>query len=394
MALLLVVIFIIYAGLGLPDSVFGSAWPAIYPDINQPVGNASFVTVLISTGTVLASMLSAKLINKFGTGLLTAFSTALTTFSLLAYSFSDSLVFFLVLAIPLGFGAGAIDAALNNFIAVHYKPIHMCFSHSFYGVGVALTPLLMSLALSFDNNWRLGFRLVFFVMLFITIVSFLALPLWKKAKNIDKETNNEIEPVTLSFPQMIKVPALRLSWFVFFTTVGLEFVCGVWGCTFLVSAEGMTESKAAELITLYYVGMTSGRIISGFLTKKFSQQQIIYVGYSLVGVAIVILFLPLPAIVKGIALFLIGLGNGPTFPNLAYLTPSFFGKEISPSVMGSQLASCNLGILIMPPVFGIIAQYLSVKFFPLILAILFVLMLISTIIYLKMKKTCYKEFIK
>ena len=193
---------------------------------------------------------------------------------------------------------------------------------------------------------------------------------------------------------MIKVPALRLSWFVFFTTVGLEFVCGVWGCTFLVSAEGMTESKAAELITLYYVGMTSGRIISGFLTKKFSQQQIIYVGYSLVGVAIVILFLPLPAIVKGIALFLIGLGNGPTFPNLAYLTPSFFGKEISPSVMGSQLASCNLGILIMPPVFGIIAQYLSVEFFPLILAILFVLMLISTIIYLKMKKTCYKEFIK
>ena len=176
MTLLLIIIYIVFIGLGLPDSVLGSAWPAMFPDFNLPVGSQSFLTVLISSGTVLASFFSAKLINKFGTGKITAFSTILSALSLLGFSISNSIVWLCLLSLPLGFGAGAIDAALNNYVAVHYKAKHMNFLHCFYGVGVSLSPYLMSYALSFDNNWRLGFRIVFFILLAIAIVSFLALP--------------------------------------------------------------------------------------------------------------------------------------------------------------------------------------------------------------------------
>ena len=212
MTLLLVVIYIVFIGLGLPDSVFGAAWPAIYPDFNQPVGNASFVTVLISSGTVLASFFSARLLNKFGTGKVTAFSTALSAVSLLGFALSSSIVWMCVLAIPLGIGAGAIDAALNNFVAVHYKAKHMSFLHTFYGIGVSLSPFLRSFALSFDNDWRLGFRIVFYILLFIAAISIAALPLWKKVNKNPVEQAKEVKPITLSFKQMAKSNSIVLPY--------------------------------------------------------------------------------------------------------------------------------------------------------------------------------------
>ena len=379
--LLLIIIYVVFIGLGLPDSLFGAAWPAIYPQLGVPLSDASIVTSLISLGTVLASFFSARLINKFGTGAVTAVSTFLTAISLIGFSFSNHIAWFCILAFPLGIGAGAIDAALNNYVATHYKPTHMNFLHSFYGVGVSVSPLIMSFALSFNNNWQLGYRLVFYIQLFIALLSLVALPLWKKSSNQSKTSENQFTPKTLSLKQMLKMPAVRISWIVFFCTVALEFTCGIWGCTFLVEVEHLSEANAAQVLTFYYVGITLSRFISGIISSFLSQKQIVYIGYCSVGIAILMLFLPFPPIFKGISFFLIGFGNGPTFPNLAYLTPIYFGKESSQSIFSTQMTTCNLGILIMPCIFGFVANNVSVELFPVFLAVLFVLMTVFTFFY-------------
>lgn len=387
---LFLVICISAIGLGLPDSLFGSAWPAIYPQFNIPVSNANIVTVLISSGTVIASFFSAKLINKFGTGLITAISTLMSTVCLLGFSLVNSFWWFLPLAFPLGAGAGAIDAALNNFTAVHYSSRHMSFFHCFYGVGVAVSPLAMSFALSQNNDWRLGYRIIFIAMAIVAIIAFVSLPLWKKVQKKDSEEQS-FSPKTLSLLQMAKMPAVRTAWVVFFSSVALEFTCGVWGCTFLVSSEGMTEATAAKFLTLYYVGMTLGRFCSGLVSKKIYPEKIVYIGYAIVGIAIVTIALPIPAVYKGVALFFIGFGNGPTFPNLTYLTPINFGKDISQSIIGTQMAFCNLGILLMPPVYGFLAQSVGAGSFSYYIIILYFVMLLSTIIYSYLTKKLRRQ---
>ncbi len=378
--ILFVVICCIFIGLGLPDSILGSAWPTIYQDLNLPFSYANFITFLISFGTVMASFFSARLINKFGTAKLTIASTVLSTLCILAFSFSNSMIFFCLLAIPLGIGAGAIDAALNNYVAIHYSSMHMSLLHCFYGVGVALAPLLMSFALGQNNNWRQGYRVVFLVMVGISLIAALSLPLWKKVKAKQPE-EEEFAPKTLSLGQMVKNPAIVVSWLLFFSSVGLEFTCGIWACTYLVNTQKIAEATASSYLTFYYAGITIGRFISGFYSKKFAPEKSVFFGYSIVGIALIMLFLPLPIYFKAIILFLIGFGNGPTFPNIIFVTPRNFGKEVSQSIIGSQMAFCNIGILIMPPIFGFLAQWLGLKIFPIYLTCLFVIMVLSTIIY-------------
>ena len=387
---LFVVISIIYIGLGLPDSLFGSAWPAIFPQMNLSEGSASIVTSLISLGTVIASFFSAKLINKFGTHNVTALSTILSSVVLLGFSLSKSIWWFIFLALPMGAGAGAIDAALNNFVAVRYSSRHMSFLHCFYGIGVALSPFIMSFALSQNNDWRLGYRIVFVAMAVISVVTVLTLPLWKKttAKESEKEG---FTPVTLSFKKMAKMPAVRTAWVMFFFTVALEFTCGIWGCTYLVSSEGLSESKAAFMLTFYYLGMTLGRFTSGLIAKKIYAEKIVYMGYAIVGVAIVLMILPIPVTIKAVALFMIGFGNGPTFPNLTYLTPINFGKDVSQSIISSQMTMCNTGILLAPAIFSFFIETLGTGAFPYYILVLYLIMLISTIIYSKLTKTLRKS---
>lgn len=387
--ILFVVISLVFIGLGLPDSLFGSAWPAIYANLNLPISYANFVTTLISVGTVLSSLFASKLVAKLGTGMVSCLSTLLTTIMLVAFSFSNNIIWFCIISVPLGVGAGAIDAALNNYVAINYSSTHMSLVHCFYGVGVSVSPLLMSFALYKTNLWQSGYHLVALIMAGITFISFIALPLWKKLKQ-KQPKEEEYKEKPLSVIALAKIPAVRIAWVVFFFTVALEFTCGIWGATYFVKNEGLTESLAAGYLTFYYVGITSGRFISGIISKWIDPQKIVFIGYGIVGVAIVLLFLPVPPIVKGVALFLIGFGNGPTFPNLTYLTPKKFGKEISGSVIATQTACCNLGILIMPPVFGFIAEWIGVKVFPLTLLVLYLIMIISTCIYAKLTKTPLK----
>ena len=382
---LLLLISAIFIGLGLPDSVFGPAWPAIYVDFGVSVSYANLVTMPIYLGTVTASFFAAKLINKFGTGKVASVSTLVSALAVLGFSLAPSVWWMVALSIPLGMGAGAIDAALNNYVAVHYNSSAMSFMHCFYGVGVSLSPFLMSFALDVNNDWRLGFRIVFYALAVITLLSFIALPLWKKVAKKDKE-EDDFTPTTLSFKQIFKTPTVKLSWILFFSTCALEFTCGIWGATYLVG-EGLSEANAARYVTLYYLGITVGRFVSGLLNKKLKPQTIVYLGYSLVGVAILSMLLPIPTPVKGVSLFFIGFGNGPTFPNMISLTPKYFGKDVSQSIIATQMVTCNLGILFIPPIFGLLADFISVNLFPAFLGLWAVFMIISTLLYNKRAKT-------
>ncbi len=383
--ILLILICIIFIGLGLPDSVLGATWPAMFSDLNASVGEANYISIIISLGTSIASFFSGRIIHKFGTGLTTTVSTALTAIGLLGISFSNSLLFTCICSVPLGIGAGAIDSGLNNYVAVHYKPRHMNFLHSFYGIGVMISPYIISLALSNLGGWRDGYRIIFLVQVAITITAIIALPLWGKVKANENVQEKVIEHL-LTFKQIVKIRSMRVLWIVFFTTCALEFTCGIWGATFLVKAEGLSEADGAKFITLYYLGIALSRFISGLLSTKLKEKTIIFTGFSLVGVAVILLALPLPVLVKCGAFFLVGFGNGPSFPNLTCLVPKLFGKEVSQSLIGTNMVACNLGICIMPPLFGILADTISVSVFPYYMIALYAIIIVCTIIFIKMKK--------
>ena len=267
--ILLIVIYIDFIGLGIPDSLFGAAWSAIYTEFGLPISYASFVTVIIYGGTVASSLLSAKVINRFGTSKVTAVSTALTAAGLLGFSFSGGLIWLCLFAVPLGLGAGAIDSALNNYIALHYKATHMSFLHCAYGVGVTLSPYLMALALSDNNDWRGGYRIAFFIQIGITAVTLFSLPLWSKIRRINTHDEEEdAAPRTLKLTELIKMPSVRAVWLIFFGSCAIEFTCGSWGSTFLVQSKGMSAENAAKIITFYYAGIAIGAFCQEYLRQS------------------------------------------------------------------------------------------------------------------------------
>lgn len=376
--LLLIVIYIAFIGLGIPDSLFGTAWPAIYKDFNVSVSYGGLITLIITLGTVLSSIFSSRLINKCGTGLVTAFSTFLTAISLLGFSFSSNILWICLCSLPLGIGAGAIDSGLNNYVALHYKAVHMNFLHCFYGIGVSLSPYLMSLALSDNNQWRIGYRTVFFIQLLITLVVFLSLPMWKRVGEQKESQHSCLEAKTLKMSEMIKMPLVKAVWLIFFCACGIEFTFGTWGSVFLIDTKGIKPDFAAKIVTFYYIGISVGRFLSGILSRKLSGRTLIYCGQTIIIISVLMLILPLSPIITGLFLFLIGLGIGPVFPNLIYLTPINFGEDISQSIMGSQMAAAYIGVMTIPSVFGLIADNLGANFLPFYVILLFVIMICAT----------------
>lgn len=375
--LLLIVIYIAFIGLGVPDSLFGTAWPAIYTDLNLPVSWASIVTIIVSCGTITSSLLSSWLISRFGTGKITAVSTLMTALALLGFSCSDSMLWLCLCAIPLGLGAGSIDTALNNYVALHYKASHMNFLHCFYGIGVSLSPYLMSLALS-KGTWEGGYRAVFWFQLAIAALTVLALPLWKKVRHAQNGEEEEETPRVLSFPALMKMPKVRMACLVFIGYCALEYTCGTWGSTFLVNAKGAAADTAARMVTFYYVGLALGRFLSGVLAGRLHSRQLVKIGQMILLAAVVSLFLPLPSAFCSVSLFFIGLGNGPIFPNMLHLTPELFGKDLSQAVIGAEMATSYIGVLLAPALFGLIAQNVTAALFPVYLLVLYALMITGT----------------
>ena len=370
--ILLVIIYIAFIGLGIPDSLIGSAWPAVHSEMNIPVEAVSVVTFLISGCTVLSSMFSTRILNKMGTAGVTAFSTAMTALSLLGFSLAPSFWFMLPLAVVLGLGAGAIDSGLNNYVALHCKASHMNFLHCFYGVGVSLSPYLMSRALS-NIGWRGGYRYAFYVQLVITILLIASIPLWKK----DSSEETEEKSVNLTFLQMAKKAEVRQVWVIMLVTNAIEYACGVWGSTYLVAEKNFEMKYGALALTIYYAGMSIGRFVSGLLANKISTWKRIWIGVSILAPAIIIMLLPLPGIVTVIGLFLVGLGNGSVYPNMIHLTPHNFGKDVSQAIMGSQISFAYMGVMLAPPMVSLISGMFGIKVYPVLLAVFYIIMVVA-----------------
>lgn len=386
---LLIVIYVAFVGLGIPDSIFGSAWPKIYAEFSFPISYANFVTTVLYASTVLSSVFSGKIIKMLGTGWTTAVSTILTAVGLIGFALSSEIVFFCLCAVPLGLGAGAIDAALNHYVAKNYKASHMSFLHCAYGVGVTASPFLMSFALSGSGGWRGGYRMVFYIQAVIAVITILALPLWKK---VNKKDENSPQAETVSNPAsvVLKKPIFWIGLMVFFGTCALEFTCGVWTCSFLVEARNFSEDTASFCLAFYYMGIALGRFFSGFLNKKITPRQIIVGGeiLSLIGVCLTIINGGMAFAI--VSLVTIGIGNGPIFPNMTYLTSFNYGEENAQSAIGIQMAASNMAILIVPPIFGFIAQSLSVSFLPFFLLFMHAIMAIFTVVLFIKTKTIFK----
>ena len=372
--LLLIIIYIAFIGLGVPDSLIGSAWPAIHIELGIPVEMVSILTFLISGCTVLSSMFSTRILNKLGTAKVTAFSTTMTALSLLGFSLVPSFLFMIPLAIVLGLGAGAIDSGLNNFVALHCKASHMNFLHCFYGVGVSLSPYIMSQAFS-NAGWRGGYRYAFYVQLAIALILIFSIPLWKKSSSTE-ETDEE-RGITLSIAEMIKKSDVRKVWIIMLMTNAIEYACGVWGSTYLVEEKGFEIEHGALALTIYYVGMSIGRFVSGLLANKIKTWKRIFIGCVILAPAIVIMLLPLDNIFAVAGLFLIGLGNGSIYPNMIHLTPHNFGKAVSQSIMGSQIAFAYIGVMLAPPMVSFISGVFGIKVYPVLLAVLYAVMVIT-----------------
>lgn len=375
---LLIIIYIAFIGLGIPDSLFGTAWPAIYSEFKLPISFGSFVTIIISCGTVLSSVISSKIISRLGTNKVSAYSTLLTALALLGFSFAPNLWVMCFWAIILGVGAGAIDVALNNYVAIHYSAIHMSFLHCFYGVGVSASPYILSLVIAGNFGWRGGYRIAFAIQLIITLLLFLSLPLWRKANGGENESEENTHK-DLSFGSVLKIPGVKMMCSLFIASCAIECTCGGWGSTFLVEYKHLPAEKAAQIIMIYYIGMTIGRFLSGVLAAKLHSWKIIKLGQIVLGLALLLLILPGGVYLCALGMFLIGLGNGPLFPNFNYLTPENFGSDISQSVIGIQMASAYIGIMVAPAVCGLLGQVFGMVIFPFYLIVFYAIMIPVTV---------------
>ena len=384
---LLIIIYISFISLGLPDSLLGSGWPVMYTSLGVELSSQGIVSMIIAGGTIISSFLSARVIRRFGTGLVTAVSVFMTAAALMLFSFTGSFLWLCVFAVPLGLGAGSVDAALNNYVALHYKARHMSWLHCFWGIGVTLSPVIMSCFLNAGKGWQSGYRCVSIIQLSLTAILFATLPLWKKA--VPKESlndkgaaqQNKKAPKT---KELLKIPGAKAVLIAFFCYCAVESTVGLWGSSFLVMAHGFSAPDAAKYVSLYYFGITFGRFICGFLTMKFNSWKMITLGFSILGVGIAALFLPLDSLMP-VALFLIGMGCAPVYPSLLQLTPENFGAELSQDLMGIQMGCAYIGSTFCPPVFGLIAQHISAGLLPLYAAVLFAVMCVG-FYFLKRKR--------
>ena len=376
--LLLILIYIAFIGLGVPDSLIGAAWPAIYTEFRLPISFASFITIITCCGTVASSMLSSRVIRRFGTGRVAAVSTAMTALALLGFSFSRHFAWMCLCAVPLGLGAGSIDTALNNYVALHYSATHMSFLHCFYGVGVSVSPYILSLVISGARGWRGGYRIAFFIQTAIAALLFLALPLWKRAHGGESGGVEEANTKVLSLREIARIPGTKLMWLMFIASCAVECTAGGWGATWLVEYKRMSVEGAARMVMFYYIGMALGRFFSGVLAARLHSWRIIALGQIVLGVAVVILLLPLSPAVAAAGLFLVGLGNGPMFPNFNYLTPENFGEENSQSIIGVQMAFSYMGIMLAPALCGLLGQTFGMGVFPPYIAVFYLVMVAAT----------------
>ena len=360
-SLLLPVIYLAFISLGLPDSLLGSAWPVMYQELGTSVSAAGIISMIISAGTIVSSLNSDRLNTRFGTGKVTAVSVLTTAVALFGFSISHSFWALCLWGIPYGLGAGSVDAALNNYVALHYKARHMSWLHCMWGVGCSTGPVVMSWAIS-HLNWNKGYLIISIFQIVLTLVLFLSLPLWQKPAGAAEEDTSV--PAERSFSSLIRVPGVKEVLICFFCYCAVESTAGMWAASYCTLFRGIDAQRAASWASLFYVGITVGRFLSGFIAMKLNDHQLINLGFVLVALGILPILLPLGSAALVTGLVTVGLGCAPIYPSIIHETPLNFGRNLSMALTGVQMAAAYVGNVVFPPLFGLLAQYISISLYP------------------------------
>ena len=373
---LIVIIYIAFISLGLPDSITGSAWPVMHGELGVPLSYVGIVTMIIAGCTIISGLTSDWLTRKLGAGLVTAISVAMTAIALFGFSVTESFLPLCFWAIPYGLGAGAVDAALNNYVALHYASRHMSWLHCFWGVGAATGPYIMSYALTSGAGWNNGYRIISVIQIVLTVVLFASLPMWKKRTN---EAENGGEVKSNGIIGSLKIKGVPLVLVMFFGYCALEATAGIWASSYLVEYKGTDTETAARFASLFYIGITVGRFVCGFVADRIGDRNLIRLGLAVIAAGLVMIMLPVEINAVALAgLVIVGIGCAPIYPSVIHATPTNFGKENSQAIIGIQMASAYVGTTFMPPIFGVIAQNISIGLYPFYMAVFAVLMVVCS----------------
>ena len=368
--LLLAIIYLAFISLGLPDSLLGSAWPTMYQEFSVPISYMGGISMIIAAGTIISSLQCDRLTKKFGTGRVTAFSVLTTAVALFGFSISHSYLALCLWAIPYGLGAGCVDASLNNYVALHYASRHMSWLHCMWGVGASVGPYIMGYALTGSGSWNMGYRYISILQIVLTAILLFSLPLWTRKADGAQPEESAAEKKPLALSQIIRFPGAKEVMIAFFCYCALEQTTGLWASSYLVLHWGVSAETAASFASLFYIGITVGRALGGFLTIKLNDTQMIRLGQGIVLLGIILMLLPLTKGIAMLGLILIGLGCAPIYPSIIHSTPVHFGADKSQAMIGVQMASAYTGTCLMPPVFGFLANHFGVVLFPFFLLLI------------------------
>ena len=362
MSLLLAIIYLAFISLGLPDSLLGSAWPSMYGPLGVPMSCAGVISAIISCGTIVSSLFSDRLTRRLGAGRVTAVSVGMTAVALAGFSVSPAFWMLCLWAVPYGLGAGSVDAALNNYVALHYASRHMSWLHCMWGLGATAGPYIMGYALTAGMGWQGGYRIISVLQVGLTVIVIASLPLWKGRSAGAEEESGPAH--ALSLGEIVRIPGAKAVMLTFFCYCALEQTTGLWASSYLVLQKGVPPETAASFAGLFFIGITAGRAVSGFLTIKLNDRQMVRLGQAITALGIACLLLPLGAGASLTGLILIGLGCAPIYPCVIHSTPDHFGPENSQALIGVQMASAYLGVCLMPPLFGVLAAHITPALLP------------------------------
>ena len=373
--LLVAVIYLSFISLGLPDSLLGAAWPVMSGELGAPIGLAGVISLIISAGTIVSSLLSDRLTKRFGAGTVTAVSTMLTAAALLLFSFASEFWQLALFAIPYGLGAGGVDAALNNYVALHLKSRHMSWLHCMWGIGASVGPMIMGRALA-AGSWQNGYRVISLLQVVLTAVLLFSLPLWKRPE--EDGAGVGVTPEHRTLPQLLRIPGVPEVMISFACYSAVEATAGMWAASYCTLLRGIDAQTAAGWASLFYLGITVGRFFSGFLTMKFNDHQMIRGGQAVILLGVVLIFLPAGHTLLFAGLIIVGLGCAPIYPSIIHETPANFGRNLSMSMTGVQMAAAYVGTTLLPPLFGLLAQHITIGLFPWYLLVALVVMTVSS----------------
>ena len=391
--MLLAIIYLSFISLGLPDGLLGAAWPTIYPAFGVPVSYAGIIFMIISAGTIVSSLQSDRLTKRFGTGMVTAVSVLTTAVALWGFSISHAYWMLILWAIPYGLGAGSVDASINNYVALHYKSHHMSWLHCMWGVGASTGPYIMSFVLTNGKGWNMGYRYICLIQIALTAILFIGLPLWKGRTGVKQKVIKDIskdisKEKTLTLKEIFHICGVKQVMLMFFCYCALEQTAGLWASSYMVLRYEVDIEVAAGYGSMFFVGLTIARGVCGFITMKLNDNQMIRLGQVLIGVGILLMFLPFGEKVALLGLLVIGFGCAPIYPCIIHSTPDNFGADKSQAIVGVQMASAYTGNLLMPPLFGLIANHISVGLFPVYMLLILCVM---WVMHMQLQKRVKKE---